>query len=166
MKKRLLDRRGFTLTEMLCTVLIVLLISALLVVGIRFAGSTYNSSMRLSEAQELCSTLTNVITDKLRFCGTVTQSEDGGLTQIFIQNVGSVEGEGEAFAISEDGQVMLGETKLLASAAYPRGLRVGEIGLDYDADTDIFSVTLRITDPKGETLAQTVFEVKRLNNTQ
>ena len=94
--RKLRDRRGITLTEMLCTVLIVLLLTALLVVGIRFAGKTYTESMRLSEAQELCSTLTSVISDKLRFCGTVTQDENGGLTQIFIQNVGSVEGKGDA----------------------------------------------------------------------
>lgn len=95
--RKLRDRRGITLTEMLCTVLIVLLLTALLVVGIRFAGKTYTESMRLSEAQELCSTLTSVISDKLRFCGTVTQDENGGLTQIFIQNVGSVEGKGMPF---------------------------------------------------------------------
>lgn len=58
---KLRDRRGFTLTELLCAVLIVLLVSALLTVGVRFAGRTYNSSMQLSEAQELCSTLTSVI---------------------------------------------------------------------------------------------------------
>ena len=74
---KLRDRRGFTLTELLCAVLIVLLVSALLTVGVRFAGRTYNSSMQLSEAQELCSTLTSVISDKLRFCGTVTQDENG-----------------------------------------------------------------------------------------
>ena len=55
--RKLRDRRGITLTELLCTVLIVLLLTALLVVGIRFAGKTYTESMRLSEAQELCSTL-------------------------------------------------------------------------------------------------------------
>ena len=51
--RKLRDRRGITLTEMLCTVLIVLLLTALLVVGLRFAGTTYTESMRLSEAQEL-----------------------------------------------------------------------------------------------------------------
>ena len=76
---KLRDRRGFTLTELLCAVLIVLLVSALLTVGVRFAGRTYNSSMQLSEAQELCSTLTSVISDKLRFCGTVTPGADGSL---------------------------------------------------------------------------------------
>ena len=39
---KLRDRLGFTLTELLCAVLIVLLVSALLTVGIRFAGRTYS----------------------------------------------------------------------------------------------------------------------------
>ena len=142
--RKLRDRRGITLTEMLCTVLIVLLLTALLVVGIRFASKTYTESMRLSEAQELCSTLTSVISDKLRFCGTVTQDENGGLTQIFIQNVGSVEGKGDAFQIGEDGQLALGDRHLLGSASYPKGLQVTAFTLRYDASTDIFSVTLDI----------------------
>ena len=159
------DRRGITLTEMLCTVLIVLLLTALLVVGIRFAGKTYTESMRLSEAQELCSTLTSVISDKLRFCGTVTQDENGGLTQIFIQNVGSVEGKGDAFQIGEDGQLALGDRHLLGSASYPKGLQVTAFTLRYDASTDIFSVTLEIGDRFRQTLSRTSFEVKRINRT-
>lgn len=111
---KLRDRRGFTLTELLCAVLIVLLVSALLTVGVRFAGRTYNSSMQLSEAQELCSTLTSVISDKLRFCGTVTPGADGSLDHIFIQDLGSVEGEGAAFQVNADGQLTLGSTKLLS----------------------------------------------------
>lgn len=94
---KLRDRRGFTLTELLCAVLIVLLVSALLTVGVRFAGRTYNSSMQLSEAQELCSSLTSVISDKLRFCGTVTPGADGSLDHIFIQDLGSVEGRAPPF---------------------------------------------------------------------
>ena len=163
--RKLRDRRGITLTEMLCTVLIVLLLTALLVVGIRFASKTYTESMRLSEAQELCSTLTSVISDKLRFCGTVTQDESGDLTQIFIQNVGSVEGKGDAFQIGEDGQLALGDSHLLGSASYPKGLKVKSFTLRYDASTDIFSVTLEIGDRSRQTLSQTSFEVKRINRT-
>ena len=163
--KKLRDRQGITLTEMLCTVLIVLLLTALLVVGIRFAGKTYTESMRLSEAQEPCSTLTSVISDKLRFCGTVTQDENGGLTQIFIQNVGSVEGKGDAFQIGEDGQLALGDRHLLGSASYPKGLQVTAFTLRYDASTDIFSVTLEIGDRSRQTLSQTSFDVNRINRT-
>ena len=114
---KLRDRRGFTLTELLCAVLIVLLVSALLTVGVRFAGRTYNSSMQLSEAQELCSTLTSVISDKL-----------------------------------------------LSSAAYPRGLRVRDVSLRYDSASGIFTVTLQVG-TADSTLAETSFEVRRLNHT-
>ena len=146
---KLRDRRGFTLTELLCAVLIVLLVSALLTVGIRFAGRTYNSSMQLSEAQELCSTLTSVISDKLRFCGTVTPGADGSLDHIFIQDLGSVEGEGAAFQVD---------------AAYPRGLRVRDVSLRYDSASGIFTVTLQVG-TVDSTLAETDFEVRRLNHT-
>ena len=147
---KLRDRRGFTLTELLCAVLIVLLVSALLTVGVRFAGRTYNSSMQLSEAQELCSSLTSVISDKLRFCGTVTP--------------GSVEGEGAAFQVDADGQLTLGSTRLLSSAAYPRGLRVRDVSLRYDSASGIFTVTLQVG-TVDSTLAETDFEVRRLNHT-
>ena len=161
---KLRDRRGFTLTELLCAVLIVLLVSALLTVGVRFAGRTYNSSMQLSEAQELCSTLTSVISDKLRFCGTVTPGADGSLDHIFIQDLGSVEGEGAAFQVDADGQLTLGSTRLLSSAAYPRGLRVRDVSLRYDSASGIFTVTLQVG-TVDSTLAETDFEVRRLNHT-
>ena len=128
------------------------------------SGRTYNSSMQLSEAQELCSTLTSVISDKLRFCGTVTPGADGSLDHIFIQDLGSVEGEGAAFQVDADGQLTLGSTKLLSSAAYPRGLRVRDVSLRYDSASGIFTVTLQVG-TADSTLAETSFEVRRLNHT-
>ena len=72
--KKLRGSRGVTLTETLCTVLIVLLISAMLAVGVRFAVRTYRESMELSETELLCSTLTAAISDKLRYSGEVGQN--------------------------------------------------------------------------------------------
>ena len=84
---------------------------------------------------------------------------------IFIQNVGSVEGKGDAFQIGEDGQLALGDRHLLGSASYPKGLQVTAFTLRYDASTDIFSVTLEIGDRFRQTLSRTSFEVKRINRT-
>ena len=95
----------------------------------------------------------------------MTQDENGGLTQIFIQNVGSVEGKGDAFQIGEDGQLALGDRHLLGSASYPKGLQVTAFTLRYDASTGIFSVTLEIGDRSRQTLSRTSFEVKRINRT-
>ena len=127
------------------------------------AAATANDSQDITAPTR--GTLTSVISDKLRFCGTVTQDENGGLTQIFIQNVGSVEGKGDAFQIGEDGQLALGDRHLLGSASYPKGLQVTAFTLRYDASTDIFSVTLEIGDRSRQTLSQTSFEVKRINRT-
>ena len=77
--KKLRGSRGVTLTETLCTVLIVLLISAMLAVGVRFAVRTYRESMELSETELLCSTLTAAISDKLRYSGDVNGT---GLTDV------------------------------------------------------------------------------------
>lgn len=160
--KKLKNSRGFTMTELLCAVVVVLLLSALLVVGIRFSSSTYTNSTRMSEAQLLCSTLTANISDKLRYCGSVEESEEGGVSKIFIQNVGSVAEKGDTFQVDEDGHVTLGGKKLLSASAYPRGLKAKEVTLTYNRNTDIFDVTIQITDG-SRVLAETEFEVKRLN---
>lgn len=118
--KKLRGSRGVTLTETLCTVLIVLLISAMLAVGVRFAVRTYRESMELSETELLCSTLTAAISDKLRYSGEVGQN-------MFIQGVGTTDsGGGGSFAISDDGEVVIQTTdseefRLLGSASYPQG---------------------------------------------
>ena len=142
--KKLRGSRGVTLTETLCTVLIVLLISAMLAVGVRFAVRTYRESMELSETELLCSTLTAAISDKLRYSGEVGQN-------MFIQGVGTTDsGGGGSFAISDDGEVVIQTTdseefRLLGSASYPQGLRVrttgtGETGfISYSAETGIFT---------------------------
>ena len=102
--KKLRGSRGVTLTETLCTVLIVLLISAMLAVGVRFAVRTYRESMELSETELLCSTLTAAISDKLRYSGEVGQN-------MFIQGVGTTDsGGGGSFAISDDGEGVIQTT--------------------------------------------------------
>lgn len=160
--KKLRGSRGVTLTETLCTVLIVLLISAMLAVGVRFAVRTYREE--LSETELLCSTLTAAISDKLRYSGDV----NGG----FFAGVGAADGGG-AFHI-EDGEVIIEtidkeKVKLLGSASYPQGLRVrttgtGETGfISYSAETGIFTVSFAIADAQGNILKETCFDVKRIN---
>lgn len=165
--KKLRGRRGVTLTETLCTVLIVLLISAMLAVGVRFAVRTYRESMELSETELLCSTLTAAISDKLRYSGEVGQN-------MFIQGVGTTDSGGGSFAISDDGEVVIQTTdseefRLLGSASYPQGLRVRMTGtgetvfISYSAETGIFTVSFAIADAQGNILKETCFDVKRIN---
>ena len=156
--KKLRNQNGLTLTEMLCTVIIVLLFSSLVAVGANAAVRSFRISMADSQAQELCSTLTTAISDKLRYC---TVEADN---TVFIQGVGYVKGPAdEIFTVNDSGQVYLGENKLLGAYAYPEGLKVKEFSVKYDGTKGIFTVAFQIKDRRDTKLAEANFQVKQIN---
>lgn len=161
--QKLRNNHGVTLMELVCTILIMLLSTAAVTVGLGAALKTYRNCMEASEAQMLCSTLSTAISDKLRYCGTVRVEGDGTLSQIFIQNYGKVDADEKALRV-EDGKIMLGDAKLVGSGVYPRGLKVSAFELAYAEKTGIFTITLRISDSDGNTLAENNnFQVKKIN---
>ena len=157
--KKLRNQNGLTLTEMLCTVIIVLLFSSLAAVGANAAVRSFRISMADSQAQELCSTLTTAISDKLRYC---TVEADN---TVFIQGVGYVKGPAEnIFTVNSDsGQVYLGENKFLGAYAYPEGLKVQDFSVKYDGTKRIFTVAFQIEDGRDTKLAKADFQVKQIN---
>lgn len=157
--KKLRNQNGLTLTEMLCTVIIVLLFSSLVAVGANAAVRSFRISMADSQAQELCSTLTTAISDKLRYC---TVEADN---TVFIQGVGYVEGAAnEIFTLNSDsGQVYLGENKFLGAYAYPEGLKVKDFSVEYNGTERVFTVKFQIKDRRDTKLAEADFQVKQIN---
>ena len=155
--KKLRNQNGLTLTEMLCTVIIVLLFSSLVAVGANAAVRSFRVSMADSQAQELCSTLTTAISDKLRYC---TVEADN---TVFIQGVGYVEGQAEdIFKVDlVSGQVYLGGKKFLGTYAYPEGLKVKEFSVTYKEN--VFTVQFQIKDGRDTKLAKADFQVKQIN---
>ena len=156
--KKLRNQNGLTLTEMLCTVIIVLLFSGLVAVGANAAVRSFRISMADSQAQELCSTLTTAISDKLRYCTVETNA-------VFIQGVGYVEGAAnEIFTLNSDsGQVYLGENKFLGAYAYPEGLKVKDFSVEYNGTERVFTVKFQIKDRRDTKLAEANFQVKQIN---
>lgn len=154
--KKLRNQNGLTLTEMLCTVIIVLLFSSLVAVGANAAVRSFRISMADSQAQELCSTLTTAISDKLRYCTVETDA-------VFIQGVGYVEGTAENIFTADSGQVYLGKNKFLGAYAYPEGLKVQEFSVKYDGTKRIFTVAFQIKDRRDTKLAEADFQVKQIN---
>ena len=156
--KKLRNQNGLTLTEMLCTVIIVLLFSSLVAVGANAAVRSFRISMADSQAQELCSTLTTAISDKLRYC---TVEADN---TVFIQGVGYVKGPAdEIFTVNDSGQVYLGENKLLGAYAYPEGLKVKDFSVEYNDTERVFTVQFQIKDRRDTKLAEANFQVKQIN---
>lgn len=155
-------KQGFTLIEMLCAILVLLLVSALMVTGVQLGYRSFRKSVSFSEAQLLCSTLENSISDELRYAGTLKKDADGKVTGFFSQNYGEAAFAG--FSSDAKGQILLGGKKLLPVKAYPYGLRAS-VSIDgYDESARIFHVTLTITDSSGSnTLASEKFDVHQLN---
>ena len=154
--KKLRNQNGLTLTEMLCTVIIVLLFSSLVAVGANAAVRSFRISMADSQAQELCSTLTTAISDKLRYCTVETDA-------VFIQGVGYVEATADKIFTADSGQVYLGGKKFLGAYAYPEGLKVQDFSVKYDGTKRIFTVAFQIKDRRDTKLAEADFQVKQIN---
>ncbi len=155
--KKLRNQNGLTLTEMLCTVIIVLLFSSLVAVGANAAVRSFRISMADSQAQELCSTLTTAISDKLRYC---TVEADN---TVFIQGVGYVKGPAKDIFTADSGQVYLRENKLLGAYAYPEGLKVKDFSVEYNDTERVFTVQFQIKDRRDTKLAEANFQVKQIN---
>lgn len=153
--KKLRNQNGLTLTEMLCTVIIVLLFSSLVAVGANAAVRSFRISMADSQAQELCSTLTTAISDKLRYC---TVEADN---TVFIQGVGYVKGPAKDIFTADSGQVYLRENKLLGAYAYPEGLKVKGFSVTYKEN--VFTIQFQIEDGRDTKLAEAYFQVKQIN---
>ena len=155
--KKLRNQNGLTLTEMLCTVIIVLLFSSLVAVGANAAVRSFRISMADSQAQELCSTLTTAVSDKLRYC---TVEADN---TVFIQGVGYVKGPAKDIFTADSGQVYLRENKLLGAYAYPEGLKVKDFSVEYNDTERVFTVQFQIKDRRDTKLAEANFQVKQIN---
>lgn len=156
--KKLRNQNGLTLTEMLCTVIIVLLFSSLVAVGANAAVRSFRISMADSQAQELCSTLTTAVSDKLRYC---TVEADN---TVFIQGVGYVyRSADKIFTVNDRGQVYLGENKFLGAYAYPEGLKVKDFSVEYNGTERVFTVQFQIKDRRETKLAEADFQVKQIN---
>lgn len=154
---KLRDQKGLTMVELLVTVVIVLLFSGLVAVGADAGVRSFRTSMADAQAQELCSTLTTALSDKLRYC-TVENDKN----RIFFQDVGYVDGTvGNVFSVNDDGQLELGGKRFLGKAAYPQGLKINSFSISFADNT--FTVSFQIVNRERIAMASADFQVKRIN---
>ncbi len=168
---KLKNNKGLTLTELLCAIIVMLLVTAVMVVGIRLGTQAYVKSVSMSEAQQLCSTLTTLVSDELRYSGSIelTDSGDSQTVKFFSKSFGKKEGDLRSFGQNEDGQVVLGDTKILSSTSYPHNLKA-KVDLKYKVpdttfDNGVFTATIIVYRTSEEAvLATTTFQVEPLNH--
>ncbi len=74
--RRLADRKGASIAEMMVTMVILLLAMAIVISGVTLANGQYHRSLILSEEKVLASSLSNLIQSELANVRTVTISGD------------------------------------------------------------------------------------------
>ncbi len=155
---------GFTLVEMLCTIVVLLLISALMATGVRVAVQAYRKNIVAAESQVLCTSLRTKISDELHYAGLVGISND--TVTYSSRNYGT---NAKIYADSEEGRIFVksdeGTYSLLPKSSYPYGMTATVAIAATDEDNDeryCFKVTIEVFDGEHE-LASSTFDVKQLN---
>ncbi len=179
-RKKLSERRGFSLGELLVATIIILLASQVLTQGMAFATRMYNESLERSHGKQLCSTLTNVIETELRYTTTITIDDGGNLTKYFSPVYGktqssflAIDRKGAPVVDTAGGELaiqIIDESddlvwqKLISSASYSSFNLKAKIGsVKFDAKHNTFRVALQVTDKNGNNLVTNNFDVIPVN---
>ena len=150
---RLKDNKGMSIVELLSAIAVMVLVTAMLVTGVRLGVKAYTKSM--SEAQILCTTLTTAVSDELRYAGTINVDNNGNMISFFSQN-------GLGTFTSDEGIVQLAGKPLLSKSAYPYGLKA-EVTVTMNSNR-VFKAKVTVKSKNDIELSGNEFEVKPIKN--
>ena len=150
---RLKNNKGMSIVELLSAIAVMVLVTAVLVTGVRLGVKAYTKSVSMSEAQILCTTLTTAVSDELRYAGTITVDNNGNLISFFSQN-------GVGTFTSDEG-IVAGKP-LLSKSAYPYGLKA-EVTVTMNSDK-VFEAKVTVKSKNDIELSGNEFEVKPIKS--
>lgn len=181
-------KNGFSLSETLVALIIVLLITSAVAGGVNFASRQYKKSMLISESKVLCSSLRHIIKTELENTGTIKLGEQISgdqykLDSFFSRTYAIKESLCRFYSIdiddydnksvSEDGygQILLGTVKngkvignlLMSSASYTSFDLQAKADVSYSKTDSVFHVDLSVCSSAGEELSTSTFDVVPLN---
>lgn len=167
MRKRLKAKKGFSLTEMLATVLIMSLVVASSVTGITAISSTYRKVLRQSNAEHLMTAVNTAMTGELSFAKYVNE----GITPVTNEATFYSATYRTCKYGVKDGKLVINFTKwgeehiinVINDSTYPDGLAIKELKVNYDDSTNKFTVDITIGDAGVENILTNKFVVKCIN---
>lgn len=165
MRRKRTDERGFTLVEMLCATLILVLLALVMGTGLRLALRGYHEVTAESETQLLLSTALDALADDLRYARDVVTKADAAGPVLDTYRSDSY-GQGAALELDSAKQLLAGGKRVLPPGAYGNGayevqdlrvlctgggfiihLAVGETGGGVTASTPEEGVFVRCLNP-------------------
>ena len=142
--KKLKNKKGFTLIEMLACTVTLVLITLICTTGMNMATKSYNESMFESNSQKLEYMLNLSVGDILRYSHNITVN---GGTITFTNEVygvydGGLKLDGSGYFVLVKNAAK--EAFVIATANYVDGLYVGDFSLTYDSATNIYTGNYKI----------------------
>lgn len=171
---KLNNNKGTTLVEMLCAVIILLLVSSGLAAGVSLANKYYIKTVRYSEAAELSSTISNLLTNELKYTNRVCLNDDGTVSTIYSTTYGLEDEFPSIVIVDDDGNVLTNEygqvafksstklNRMLSVANYNNDLGA-KLSITYNKDGNYFTVVLDVGTNDLGTLVTNNFDVRCLN---
>lgn len=160
MRRKLRGRRGMTLVEMLAASVVLILLGLMLHTGLLMAQSSYRVMTGEAESQLLLSTLSDLLSNELRYARDVAVDGSGALTRYTSVNYG----RNTTLSLDGDGQLEASNRLMLPSGAYGNGdCRIDQCAITYSGG--IFHVMLAVSDRRGAS-CETTFSIRCLNGEQ
>lgn len=174
--KKIINNSGMTLVELLAATLIMLLVSMGMVAGISLSNKEFITSIRQSEAQEIYSTLSNLITNELRYT-TMIKYKNGSNSEVesFYSVTYAIKDDITSLvSLDEDdketndyGYLAFGHNgsynKILGASSYPNNLGA-KVSITYKETSKLFEVELDIGTIGGSSITKKKFSVRSVNN--
>lgn len=155
--KKLRSRRGMSLAETLTALGVFVILTVALVMGTTAAWKVYQRGVVAGEARTLQSTLTQALSDELRYARNIRT--EGTAVKFDSETFGL----GTSVISSDDGRIQIGTYDLLPDKAYTKGLEA-EATVSYADGFFTVELTLRHTLlPDGG--REITFPVRALNAT-
>lgn len=171
-----LNSRGMSLTETLCAVALVALVSLLLATGVSLANKQYKTSIRLSESQELYVTLESLLTNELRYTNSLSLKNGNEVDTFYSVTYALKNADTRLYVLDSDGKVTSGYgqlamgdeesesyNRLLGNASYTNNLGA-KAKIYYDSTKSLFTVQLDVGIIDGESIINKSFDVRAMNN--
>lgn len=173
---KLMNHKGLSLGEILVSVAIVALVSIGMLTGVILSNNQLTKQMRLSQANELYTTLSSLISNELRYTKEVDLKGNTNTVDTFFSVTYALKEYKTGFvSLDEEGQesngygdVALGSdneyNRIIGSAAYGQydlGAKVDSF--TYDSEKEMFTVTLDIGVKNGDSILKETFHVRAIN---
>lgn len=173
---KLKNNRGMSIGELLVATIIMLLVSVGLVTGVTLSSKQFVQSLRQSEAEELYSTLSTLITNELRYTNSLTLKNNNEVDTLFSVTYALKSKKTSLVTLDENGdelsygygQLAFGNdgeyNRLVGSASYTSYNLGANAKIAYDKDKNLFTVNLDIGIIDGDSIVSHSFDVRSINN--